>query len=104
VVALVVVASETVKQILHDLGERVACHLEKEVNMVRHQNIGVEREGVPFLSLLQKELELKVVTSIPKDGLALVASADDMVEGSRKMDACPPSHEAALTFNRRQSK
>ena len=97
--ALVVVARETVKQTLHDFGQRVVFHLDKKVNMVRHQNIGVELKGIPLLSLPQNELESSVVAGVLKNALALVAPADDMVEGSRKMDARPPSHEGALTLN-----
>lgn len=94
---LVGVAGIAVKESLHNFGHRMGRHLHKNVEVIGHQHICIESEVVSALRFLQQHAEPTVIILIPENRLFLIASTDDMINGSGKMNARPPSHEHLLT-------
>lgn len=72
------------------------------MEMVRHENIGIDPQAKLLLRILQKMLKVSKVLLLPEDLLPLIASADDVVESSREVDAglschgLSPSHSLAI--------
>ena len=61
---------------LHDLSNRFRLPLDKQVNVVRHQAVGVKKKSQAFLLLRQQREKLPPVIARMKDVLPVVPSRD----------------------------
>jgi len=64
--------------------------------MIRHQNIGVQGEGVAPLNIFEQSPKATVVIGVSENHLPLIAPADDVVKSSGEMDARAASHAVPL--------
>jgi hypothetical protein len=65
--------------------------------VIRHQNIGVQDEGVAPLNIFKQSPKATAVIGVSENRLLLIATADDVVKSSGKMDARASSHAVPLT-------
>jgi len=64
--------------------------------VIRHQNAGVQDEGVVPLNIFKQSPKATAV-DVSENRLPLIAPADDVVKSSEKMDARAASHAVPLT-------
>ena len=64
--------------------------------MIRHQNIGVQGEGVASLNIFKQSPKVTVVIGVSENGLRLIAPPDDVVKSSGEMNARAASHAVPL--------
>jgi hypothetical protein len=72
--------------------EGCISRLDQKMNMVRHQNIGIEEKGATVLIAFQKVEVFLEVGGAFKDFLPLIASCDDVIKGSLKLNPWLPCH------------
>jgi hypothetical protein len=72
------------------------ANFQKQMKVIGHQHIGVQPKGKTSLRILEKVSEPQKIISVLENGLFLIASADDMVNGAGEMDARFPTHEPPL--------
>ena len=90
--ARVEVLREALLKALHGLGERKSLGRNDQVQVVRHQNVGIKGESVS-LPVPSKQFGVPpVVCFVSKDMAPLVSTGDDVVEGAWNIDAGRPSH------------
>ena len=78
---------------LHDLGERNSFRLDQEMNVVGHQNVGVNRK-TKTLAVLFEPLEIsQPVSVVVKDLLALIAPNNNVLKCPVKFDSGFSRHD-----------
>ena len=60
--------------------------------MIRHQDVGMEKESMEFLIMRQSFLILLVIRIVSKDRLPLIAANDHVIKGAGKVNPGRPSH------------
>jgi len=66
------------------------------MNMVGHQYVGIEEEGIAVLVAFQELEVFLVIGGAFKDSLPLIASCDDVIEGSRKLNSGLSYHDIKI--------
>ena len=69
-------------QSLHRFRKRDRSDLDQKMNVIRHQDIGMEKELMEFLIIRQSLLILLIIGNESKDGLPLIASNNHMVKST----------------------
>jgi hypothetical protein len=70
--------------------------LQQQVNVVAHENIRIHLEAIPPPILLQPFQIILPIRITPKDHLALIATANDMVKSPKKFHPWFTRHRACL--------
>lgn len=73
-------------------GERVSSGLQQQMDMVGHQDVGMEGDAISAAIALEALEIAGVIFGIMKDRRPLVATDDHMIESARKIDARLASH------------
>ena len=81
---------------LQYLGERNITGFHQQVDVVSHENVGVEMESVAVLVNLEGEEIFLVVGCVLEDLLPLVPAGYDMIERSGVFDAGLARHDARI--------
>ena len=79
---------------LHDPANEIVLHLDKKMNVVWHQAIGVEIEGKFGFLLLEQDSEPEVVIMGPEDLSTIIPASDHVIEPSSNFDPWFPWHGA----------
>src|SRR6185503_19715689 len=67
---------------LHDSAKGIVLHLDQEMDVIRHQAVGVEIEWQLGFLVLKDAGESEVVIVRAKDLAAIIATRDDVIEPS----------------------
>jgi hypothetical protein len=81
---------------LHGLGEGKPLGREEQVEMIRHQDIGVQGEPVSCLVARQEVSVPLVIRRIAEDGAPLVATGEHVVKRAGDVKSDRASHGALL--------
>ena len=82
---------------VHDFRKRGLLGFDQEMNVGRHKDIGVEKEGITLFVFFQEPQIEFVILSGFENLCALIPPGDDVVKGSWKMDPRLPCHEKFLS-------
>jgi len=82
---------------LHDFGQRTFALLHQKMDMIRHENIRVERAEITLLVGNETILILSVIFLTEKDLLPLVAPDNHMIKGTRILHPKFPGHDQEIT-------
>ena len=77
---------------LKNLRKRGCLCLNQQMNMVAHQDIGIEGKVITNVVVSQNSEIPLIVFSVSEDRLSLVATGDDVVKGPFKFDPWSPCH------------
>ncbi len=76
----IVILTVTGEQTVHNATDRVVKHLNKQMDVVRHQAISVEVERPLAFLGLEKSQKLKVVIEGAENRSAIVAARNDVIQ------------------------
>ena len=83
-------------------GQRGWTDFDQVVDVIAHQNIGIQAKVIPQSGLL-KQLQISPpVGVIRKDRLALIATADHMIKSAWKINSRFSCHDRACNGNHRK--
>lgn len=79
-VLAIVILAVSGEEPLHDSADGVLLPLDKQMNVIRHQAIGVKMERQFGLLMRELNKELLIIVIRPEDELAVIAPSDDVIE------------------------
>jgi hypothetical protein len=77
---------------LHDLGKKDRSGFQKQVDVVGHQHISIERKAAALAVVLHSLEIAQSVSLILKNLPSLIAPDNDVIKGSFKLHSGFPSH------------
>ncbi|MEK7858211.1 MAG: hypothetical protein AAB320_03635 [Elusimicrobiota bacterium] len=77
---------------LHDRRASAGVCLDKQMEVVGHQAIGIELEGPRFFQELQFDQEPAAIRVAQENILLIIASSHDVVDGAWEVDSWGSSH------------
>jgi len=90
-VSLVKITCITKEKKLHNSAQRNLMYFEQKMDVILHESIGINLNGVSFLTFRQIGQVCCPILTIKKDVLTLVSSGDDMIKSARsKHVVCEP--------------
>lgn len=98
VVSAIVVLAVCELQRLHRPRERMGSGLQQQMDVVGHQDVGMEGDAVSAAIAFEALQIAGVIFGIMKDRCPLVATDDHMIEGAWKIDARLASHGGVSRF------
>jgi hypothetical protein len=82
---------------LHDFTQGYLLNLDKEVEMIFHQSVGIKTEGVSPFVVGKICKECLQIFFVKKYTLLSIPSGDNMIESTREMDSRLSSHSHCLS-------
>jgi hypothetical protein len=95
-VAAVIILAVACQHTLHDIAYRLSLSLDQQMQVIRHQAIGIEEEAGLGLLFGQKLEELSVVICGMEDVAPVIAATHDMVKPSRDLNSRLSRHGREL--------
>ena len=81
---------------MHDPAYWILLALDQQVNVVRHETVGIEIERKPRLLRLQQSEHLRIILVRTEDGLPIVAASDYVGEPALDFDSRFARHAVGI--------
>ena len=99
----IVILTIPAQQPVHDPAYWILLALDQQVNVVKHEAVGIEIERKPRLLRFQQSEHLRIILVRTEDALPIVAASDYLVEPALDFDSSFARHAAGILPDAKQN-